>query len=114
LNCDQQEITAFGTGTRKRIPGLKDYTLTIEYNADWSTAGGEDICQFLWNKWGSTSFAFEVRQTSTATRSTTNPGFNGEVTLQDFSAVSGAVGDALTGTATMVAHTALNRYTSST
>jgi hypothetical protein len=88
VSVDELETTAMGATTKARIAGLKDWTLSIEFNADYA-AGAVDIT--LWPIFG-TVVAIEVRPTSGA-RSATNPGYNGTVLISKLPPVGGSVGD---------------------
>ena len=88
VSVDELETTAMGATNKTRIAGLKDWTVSIEFNADYAAAA---VDATLWPLFGTVP-AVEVRPTS-ASRSATNPGYNGNVLISKLPPVGGGVGD---------------------
>lgn len=106
-SAEQQDDTAFGDTTRSRLGGLKDWSMTIEFNQDHA-AGNVDATMF-----GivGTVVAVEVRPTS-ASRSATNPGYTGNALVQSYSPVGAGVGETAKARVQLVAAGTLSRSTS--
>jgi len=82
------ETTAMGGTYRSRIGGLLDYEITIEWNQDFA-AGKVDATVF-----GilGTVVPFTVKR-DTAANSATNPEYQGNCLISDYSPLDGSVGD---------------------
>lgn len=91
VEVDDQEDTAMGDTYRSRIGGLKDWTLDIDFNADF---GSSAVDQTVWPLLG-TSTAVVIKPTSAAV-SATNPSYSGNVLVTEYSPIDGGVGDLAT------------------
>lgn len=108
---DDVDLTTMGATNKVHGKGLGDATMSVEFLQ--STALGE-VDATLWPlKASSSTFPLEVRSTS-AGRSTTNPGWFMNALLMDYSPLDGAVGDASATTVPFVngSQTGLQRLTS--
>lgn len=105
-NADAVEKTAMGDLTRERIGGLKDWSVSIEFNQDYA-GGGVDAT--LFPLVGST-FTFTGKPTSAAV-SATNPSFSGSALLESYQPINGSVGDLNTTSVSLVANGVLTRAT---
>jgi hypothetical protein len=47
--AEMNDKTAMGSSARKRIPGLKDFTVSMEVNMDYASGNVDDVL-FLWNE----------------------------------------------------------------
>lgn len=107
-NSDLVDSTAMGTsGTRARLGGLKDWSVSIEFQQDYA-AGKVDAT--LFPLVGST-FTVAVKPVNAAT-SATNPQFSGTGILESYSPVGGGVGDLHRSPVTIQAAGTLSRATS--
>ncbi len=83
------ETTAFGSSTKTRICGLKDWSVELELNQDYA-AGSVDAT--LFPLVGGAAFPVEVRPDAGA-RSATNPAYTGNVILTSYPPIDGKVGE---------------------
>jgi hypothetical protein len=88
---DQVEITAMGASARTFTPGLRDDEITLNFYQDF--AAGE-VHQTLQALVGSAAGAALVIKPTTAATSTVNPAITVTCAPYEYSALSGAVGDA--------------------
>lgn len=92
-SVDLQDKTAMGSSGRARIAGLKDWTVTVEFNQDFATT---TISGDIFNYIGSTGQFIAVRASS-AVRAAGNPDFIGSLGLIDsYTPINNAVGDLAT------------------
>lgn len=88
--AEMQDVTAMGTaGTRTNIPGLKNWSLTLELEQDYA-AGSVDATLFA--LMGASAFAIILRPNSAA-KGASNPEFTGTAVLESYNPISGSVGD---------------------
>lgn len=95
------------TGYRARIGGLKDWSVTVEFQQDFAAA---KVDATLFPLLGSAT-QVEVKAVNT-TRSATNPGYIGSVLVTEYSPVANGVGELATVSFTWPAAGALTRSTS--
>lgn len=107
ISVDELETTAMGATNKTRIAGLKDWSVSIEFNEDYAAAA---VDATLWPLLGTVA-AVEVRPTS-GSRSATNPGYNGNILVSKLPVVGGAVGDLAKRSVQWPAAGALSRSTS--
>ena len=105
--AEAQGLTAFGDEWMTRLGGLKDWTVTADFNQDF--AAGE-LDATLWPLLG-TSVAVLIRPTSDA-RSTGNPEFSGNAILTSYPPLGNSVGEAAVGSVTLEGNGQLQRLTS--
>ncbi len=103
--ADELEDTAMGDTYRSRIGGLKDWSVEIEFNADFGASAVDTTLAAIGV--GSTT-TIAIKPTSGAI-STSNPEWSGTVLLKDYGAVSGSVGDLLMAKASFSGAGALTR-----
>ena len=99
-----QDKTAMGATAHARLGGLKDYTLTLEFNQDFAVSS---VDATLFPIVG-TSVAIEVRPVNAA-RSVTNPAYTGNAILAQYKPIGGKVGDMFIAPATFNGDGALAR-----
>ena len=105
---DLQEETAMGTdGTRSRLSGLKDWSLEMTMKQDFAANGPDDV---LFNLVGGDKVFVQVTANGAAV-GTTNPLYSGLAVLQDYSPLSGSVGELSTTPANFMASGPLSRAT---
>lgn len=107
IEVDDQEDTAMGDTYRSRVGGLKEWTMDIDFNADFAASA---IDQTIWPLLG-TSVAVTVKPTSD-TASATNPSYSGNVLITEYSPIDGDVGDLATTSVSWPGNGALSRSTS--
>lgn len=88
IDVDDQETTAFGSTYKSRIGGLKDASLDVEFNQDLATSAVNQTLQPLIG----TVVAFTLKQAS-GTTSATNPEWQGNVLITEYTPIDGKVGD---------------------
>ncbi len=94
-------------GTRERLGGLKDYTVTIEFAQDYAAS---EVDATLFSNVGAL-IAWSGRPTDAAI-SATNPSFNGTALLTSYAPLAGAVGELATTSITLPGSGTLTRSTS--
>jgi hypothetical protein len=107
IEVDDQEDTAMGDDYRSRVGGLKDWSIDLDFNADFAANA---VDQTLFALLG-TSIAVTVKPTS-GTTSATNPQYSGNVLVTEYSPVDGGVGDLATTSVSWPGNGALSRATS--
>lgn len=105
--AETPEITAMSVATKARLPGLKDWSIDLEFNQDFAAA---KVDATLFPLVGAAAFAVEIRADAGA-RSATNPAYTGNVLLADYSPVSGKVGDVLSTGPKLMGTGTLSRLT---
>ncbi len=88
-SAEQQDDTAMGDSARSRIPGLKDWSLDIEFFQDYAAS---KVDATLFSLIGAAPFAIEIRGDSGSV-SATNPKYTGNATLESYQPVAGTVGE---------------------
>jgi hypothetical protein len=86
-SADVVESTAMGATYKARLPGLKDFSLSVEFNNDYATSSVEPTVYGFFG----TSQAFEFRPTSAAV-SATNPKYTGSAIVSKVP-IGGKIGD---------------------
>lgn len=107
---DTPETTAMGTsGYRSRIPGLKDWTITLNLQQDFA-AGAVDAALYA-GFMATTNPTITIKPTSGAP-SATNPSYSGTCIVPSYSPVAGKVGDVAVMQVSLVGSGTLARATS--
>jgi hypothetical protein len=107
--AEMLDKTAMGSSFRKRLAGLKDWSVTVEFNQDY-VAANVDATLFAYV--GSTAKRINIRPT-TAVVGANNPRFYGEALLESYPPIGGSVGDLATVTATFQGDGVMTRAISS-
>jgi hypothetical protein len=109
---DVIETTAFGDTARKRVAGLADNSITIEFQADFASGALEQIIyqSQATNTLGTTVY-MEVRPTSSSV-SATNPKYTFNALISEYPILNGAVGELATGSVTWPISGAITKATS--
>ena len=108
LTAEELDTTAMSaTGYRTRAGGLKDGSLTLEFNQDF--ASSEIDATF--NGIIGTVVAFVLKPTSGSV-SSTNPSYSGNVLITEYMPLANAVGDLATVSMTFPTSGAVTRATS--
>lgn len=94
VTADEVETTAFGTGWRSRIGGLKDGSITIDFHQDFATSGSGAVDQTIWSNFG--SLATVVVTPTSGTVSPSNPSYTGVYLVSQSQPFASTVGDLAT------------------
>ncbi len=104
---EELDDTAMGDDWRSRLGGLKDWSISIEFNQDFAASG---VDQTLWALLNTVTAV--IYNPAGSTTSTTNPRYSGNVLVSDYSPMDGSVGDLATVSVSWNASGALARATS--
>ena len=107
-NGETPERTSMGDNSRARLPGLKDFSLDLNFRQDHAAS---NVDATLFPLVGAAAFAIEIRPT-TAAVSSTNPKYTGNCLLSAYNPVTGTVGDTAAAPATLIGDGDLARATS--
>lgn len=107
-SAEMQDDTAMGDGTHKRIGGLKDWSVDIEFHQDFASSNVDAI---LFPLVGST-FTIIVRPVKTGGVGSTNPNYTGTAILESYKPLGGSVGDLAKASVTIPGSGTLSRATS--
>lgn len=106
VTADELEDTAMGDTYRSRLAGLKDWSVTIEFNQDFASSAVDDT---LWPLLATTA-TVAIKPTSGST-SATNPQYSGSVLVSQYPAFGNGVGDKATVSVTWPGAGTLSRAT---
>jgi hypothetical protein len=107
-SAETPENTAMGSvGSKTRLPGLKDWSLEIEFNQDYAAA---NVDEKMFALVGAAAFAIEVKPVNT-TRGPTNPSYTGNALLAEYAPLGQKVGDVAVAPVKLVGTGALTRLT---
>jgi hypothetical protein len=98
--------TSFGSTWVTRVAGLKEGSLTLQFNQDYAASAPDTT---LWPLLG-TSATVVIKPTSTAT-SSTNPAYTAICLVNDLTPVSGHIGDLATFSVTWPTNGTVSRAT---
>lgn len=104
VNADLKEVKKFQSGWISRLGGLKDWSVTLNYNQDYDD---NQIDEQLWG-WLGTSQALLIRPDDAA-RSASNPEYMGNIVLESYSPLTGEVGELVEGSAVFQGNGTLSR-----
>ena len=109
---DVVETTAFGDTARKRIAGLADNSITLEFHQDFASGALEQLIypSDATSKIG-TAVAMEIRPVNT-TVGPTNPKYSFSALITEWTPVNGAVGELATVSVTWPISGAISKATS--
>jgi len=105
-----QDKTVMGSSGRKRIAGLKDFSVSADFNQDYAAS---NVDATLFPYIGSTAQRIVVKATSGVVAAG-NPRWMGSVLLDSYSPISGGVGDLATVSVSWQGSGVLTRSTAST
>jgi len=89
MSVATQDGTTMGDTWMEQLPGLKSWSLTIEFLQDFASGKTHATINPIFG----TTVAVTVKPTTAAT-SATNPEFQGNVVISEYNPLDGAVGDA--------------------
>jgi hypothetical protein len=99
-SVDVVETTGMGSAAAKtRLPGLKDNSVTLEFNQDFAAAGPEITINAVGSSLVGTSVPIVIKPASGAV-SATNPSFSFTAVCSEWQNVQGSVGELSTISAT--------------
>lgn len=107
VSADDLDDTAMGDDFMSRIGGMKDWSISLEFNQDFAAS---EVDATVWPLLGTTT-TVTVKPTSAAV-SSTNPSYSGDVLVTDYSPLDNSVGDLATVSVTWPGSGALTRATS--
>ncbi|HEX6968604.1 MAG TPA: radical SAM protein [Micromonosporaceae bacterium] len=107
VQADELDDTAMGDTFRSRIGGLKDWSVSLEFNNDFAAS---EVDATLWPLLGTTT-TITIKPTSGSV-SATNPSYSGSVLVSQVNPLSGSVGDLATVSVTWQGAGTLTRSTS--
>jgi hypothetical protein len=90
--------TAFGSTWVTRVAGLKEGSLTLQFNQDYAASA---VDATLWGTIGLGNNATVVIRPSSTAVSASNPAYTAVVVLTDYTPVSGNIGDLSTFSITL-------------
>jgi hypothetical protein len=88
LSAEALDDTAMGDTYHSRIGGLKDWSVSVEFNADFGASAVDQTLNALLG----TVTTIKVRPTSSSI-SATNPEYSGSVLLSSYTPAGGGVGE---------------------
>lgn len=88
---ETQETTSFGDGSRTRISGLKDATLSIDFHQDFGASSIDETFHDLLGE----EISFEIKPTSGAIAAD-NPAYSGNLIVTTYSPFANAIGELAT------------------
>ncbi len=88
---ETQETTSFGDGSRTRISGLKDATLSIDFHQDFGASSIDSTFHDLLGE----EISFEIKPTSGAIAAD-NPAYSGNLIVTTYSPFANAIGELAT------------------
>jgi len=91
ITAEEQETTAFGSAWRKRIAGLKDASVTLDFHQDFASGSVDET---LWSNLGGT-VAIVIKPTN-ATVTASNPSYTFNALVTQTQPVASSVGDLAT------------------
>ena len=94
--AETPDMTSMQDITRRRLPGLIDWTIDVTFRSDFA---GASVDATLFPLVGAAAFEVIIKPTSGAI-SATNPGFTGNVLLGTYNPLAGTVGDTSNSTVT--------------
>ena len=103
--AETPDMTSMQDITRRRLPGLIDWTVDVTFRSDFAAANVDDT---LFPLVGAAATALTIRPTS-AVVSATNPEFQGNVLVGTYNPLAGTVGDTSNSTVTLTGDGTLTR-----
>ena len=109
-SAEIHDKTAMGSSARRRITGLKDFNIAVEFNQDYAA---NEVDATLWSYIGSTAKYMAVKAKSSGVDAV-NPRFHGMAILDGYTPIGGSIGDLETVSVTFQGDGDLTRSTTST
>lgn len=96
-NTETPDSTTMGATARERIHGLVDWSVDVTFKQNFAAGSVDAILSDLI---GSSAFPITVRPVASDVVSATNPNYTGQVIMETYQPIQGAVGDLATTTVT--------------
>lgn len=107
ISAEELDDTAMGDTWHSRLAGLKDWSITVEFNQDFASSS---VDATIWGAFATTAaIAFNP---ASSTTSATNPRYSGNALISDYTPIDSSVGDLATTSVTWPGAGALSRATS--
>lgn len=111
-NVDSVETTTMGSaGARTRTGGLKDNSVTIEFNQDFSSSELEATINAVGSTWVGKNDVTIVARPDGGAVSVTNPSYTFDVLVSEWTPINGAVGELATVSVTWPVNGAITKAT---
>lgn len=107
ISAEELDDTAMGDDWHSRLAGLKDWSVTVEFNQDFAASSVEAT---VWAAFATTA-SIVFKPTSSAVGST-NPSYTGNALISDASPIDSSVGELATISYTWSGAGAITRATS--
>ena len=107
-SADMQEITAMGDDTHTMLGGLKNWSMSVEFNQDYAAASVDAVLFPLVG----TSFTVIVRPVASTAVGATNPNYTGTGLLESYNPIAASVGEVGAASVSIQPGSTLNRATS--
>ena len=108
--AEMLDKTAMGSSAKRRLAGLKDFTVAVELNQDLAVS---KVDATLWPMVGSTNKHIVIKAKSSASTGV-NPRYVGKVLLPSYTPIAGAVGSLAGLSVTFQGDGLMSRLTSAT
>jgi len=96
VSADEVETTAFGSGFRTRLPGLKSGSVTLNFFQDFAATSVDTTLWGLFNASGTATYATVVVLPTSSAVSATNPSYTAVCVVTQYQPYSASVGDIAT------------------
>lgn len=90
FGAEALEANAMGDNTKIKLPGLKEWSVDVEFYQDFAAA---NVDATLFNLVGADPFTIAVRAVASLAKSATNPEFTGSVILSSYTPIGGSAGE---------------------
>ena len=108
INVELPDSTTMGATSRERIAGLLEWSVDVTFKQNFAASSVDAILSDLT---GSSAFPILLRPESGDAVSATNPNYTGQVILETYQPIQGAVGDLATTQVTFRSAGPLERNT---
>lgn len=108
-SAELQDETAMGDDTRQRLAGLKDWSIEVTFQQDFSSG---EVDATLFSLIGAAAFTVTVMANKTSGIGVTNPRYSGSAVLESYPPFGNTIGELATTTVTFQAAGTLSRNTS--
>lgn len=96
VSADEVETTAFGSGFRTRLPGLKTGSVTLNFFQDFAASSVDSTLWGLFNSTGTATYATVVVLPTSSAVGAGNPAYTAVCVVTQYQPYSASVGDIAT------------------
>ena len=96
VSADEIETTAFGSGFRTRLPGLKSGSVTLNFFQDFAASSVDATLWSLFNASGTATYATVVVLPTSSAVGAGNPAYTAVCVVTQYQPYSASVGDIAT------------------